>query len=107
MIFNLINNARWAIRKKSDKDSGIITVKTYDIPGGRSVCIIISDTGCGVASENQEKIFGPFFTTKPAGEGIGLGLAVVNNIVKAHGGSITLESQPGAGASFIVKLPAL
>jgi two-component system NtrC family sensor kinase len=65
----------------------------------------VSDDGPGLAPEIRTKIFDAFFTTKPVGEGTGLGLAVAYNIVKDHGGRIRVESEPGCGTSFIVDLP--
>ena len=72
---------------------------------GRTALVTISDTGRGIPAEHMEKIFDPFFTTKPIGEGTGLGLSISYGIVKRHGGSINVESTPGAGASFTVAIP--
>jgi PAS domain S-box-containing protein len=65
----------------------------------------VADTGHGIPGEDMPKIFTPFFTTKEAGEGTGLGLTVVHNIVQEHGGSITVESEPGRGTAFTITLP--
>jgi two-component system NtrC family sensor kinase len=65
----------------------------------------ISDTGPGIAPEHLDKIFDPFFTTKPLGQGTGLGLSIVYGIVSKHGGGISVESEPGRGATFRVRLP--
>jgi signal transduction histidine kinase len=65
----------------------------------------VEDTGSGISEEHLSRIFDPFFTTKPVGEGTGLGLAVVRAIVQEHGGSVTVASEPGHGASFTVFLP--
>ena len=65
----------------------------------------IKDTGCGIAKDNLDHIFDPFFTTKEEGEGTGLGLPIVYGVVKAHKGSIEVNSQHGEGASFILTLP--
>jgi signal transduction histidine kinase len=70
-----------------------------------SVALIVEDTGAGMSEEVLEKIFLPFFTTKDVDEGTGLGLAVVHGIVTAHGGSIDVESQPGHGTRFEIRLP--
>jgi two-component system NtrC family sensor kinase len=72
---------------------------------GRQAVVIVSDTGAGIPPEHMEKIFDPFFTTKPIGEGTGLGLSISYGIVKRHGGTITVESRPDAGASFAVAIP--
>jgi two-component system, NtrC family, sensor kinase len=69
--------------------------------------IRVIDDGPGVAPEYLDQLFDPFFTTKPVGEGTGLGLAVVHAIVQEHGGSVTVASEPGHGASFTVFLPAV
>jgi signal transduction histidine kinase len=68
-------------------------------------CLEVTDTGCGIAGTDIEKLFDPFFTTKFAGRG--LGLSVVMGIVSAHGGGITVESTPGRGAVFRVFIPAM
>lgn len=80
---------------------------TYKDPkrGGEFVRIGIADSGCGIPPENLTRIFDRYFTTKK--EGTGLGLAVVERIVKAHGGFVSVESQPGKGTSFFVNLPTV
>ena len=67
--------------------------------------IEVQDTGRGIAAENISKIFMPFFTTKPFGTGMGLGLAISYGIVKMHDGQIAVQSQPGQGTTFTVTLP--
>jgi two-component system NtrC family sensor kinase len=69
------------------------------------ICVRISDNGCGIAQENLSRIFDPFFTTREVGTGIGLGLTVSRDIVRAHGGHIEVESRVGAGTTFTVHLP--
>jgi signal transduction histidine kinase len=95
---NLLANAAQAV-----KDGGHVRVVTRR--EGQTVLVSVSDTGCGIAPEHLKKIFDPFFTTKPVGDGTGLGLSVTHSIVEHHGGSIEVESRPGAGTTFIVTIP--
>ena len=67
------------------------------------MAVTVRDTGTGIASADRENIFNPFFTTRD--KGTGLGLAIAHNIVKAHQGTIDVESEPGRGTAFIVRLP--
>ena len=68
-------------------------------------CIEVRDTGCGIDPAHIEQIFDPFFTTKGPDQGTGLGLMICHHIVSDHGGSIEVESEPGAGAVFRLRLP--
>ena len=95
---NLIHNALQAMAYKGVLK---INVKSRD----NHVVVSITDTGCGIPEENREKIFEPFYTTKGSGEGSGLGLDIVNKIIKNHGGRIDLESEVGKGTTFTVSLP--
>ncbi len=74
------------------------------LPRGSYVRITVRDTGCGIPRENLQRMFDPYFTTKPGGTG--LGLAVTYSIVKQHGGHISVDSEPGKGTTFFVYLPA-
>src|SRR5881227_1344029 len=67
--------------------------------------VSIQDNGPGISEENLSKVFDPFFTTKEVGKGTGLGLSLCYGIIKEHGGSITVASQPGQGATFVIELP--
>jgi PAS domain S-box-containing protein len=102
VIMNLVANASEAI---GDAD-GVITVTTaLESSSPDSVRIEVSDTGCGMTREQQAKIFDPFYTTKFAGRG--LGLAVVQGVVRTHGGTISLDSTMGRGATFRIVLPCV
>src|SRR2546427_13061625 len=69
------------------------------------VAVSVTDSGPGIPEEIAARVFEPFFTTKPEGKGTGLGLSICQGILKEHGGRLTLEAKPGAGATFIVGLP--
>jgi signal transduction histidine kinase len=98
VLTNLTVNAMQAMA-----EGGTLTIRTRRRE--REVALIVQDTGVGMTPEVARKIFVPFFTTKPADQGTGLGLSVVHGIVAAHGGAIESHSAPGAGAVFEVRLP--
>lgn len=98
IFLNLIINASQAI-----EGNGKITVSTRE--EGAFVRVDVADTGCGIPPAIQERIFEPYFTTKPEGVGTGLGLNVARDIARAHGGDISVQSVPGEGATFTVLLP--
>jgi len=122
VLLNLINNAFQACTERlalsEDEVSEVevsrsailpsknplVTVSTARVPGG--IKISVSDNGPGIPEEIKDKIFQPFFTTKPAGQGTGLGLSLSYDIVKAHGGELKVESNTGVGTEFIVLLPS-
>ncbi|WP_372946801.1 ATP-binding protein [Mariniphaga sp.] len=127
VLLNLINNAFYAVDKRAKElipqppEGGIqnaqtnyiplVTVKTssYLPPSGgpRGACLIsVKDNGPGIPPEIKDKIFQPFFTTKPTGQGTGLGLSLSYDIVKAHGGELKVETKEGEGTVFTVLLPA-
>lgn len=97
---NMIQNAIQAM-----PEGGTLTITVRDTHDG-FLEARFADTGAGIAKENLAQIFEPFFTTKPLGEGSGLGLDISKKIILRHGGSIDVETEPGAGASFIIRLPA-
>jgi PAS domain S-box-containing protein len=115
VLINLCVNARDAM-----PDGGQLTISTYHAlssqaqsppwnldPPAPCVVLSVSDTGLGIDEQTRVRIFDPFFTTKEPGKGTGLGLAMVYAIVSQHRGHITVESEPGVGATFNVYLPAL
>jgi len=106
VILNLINNAFYAVNEKSKQ--GAAGYEPTVIVGTRRlqdrVEISVKDNGNGIPASIKEKIFQPFFTTKPTGQGTGLGLSLAYDIVKAHGGEIRLETKDGEGSEFIIQL---
>lgn len=107
VLLNLVNNAFYAVREKTKVNTEsyepTVTVSTKYSNGSIEICI--QDNGTGIPDSMKAKIFQPFFTTKPTGQGTGLGLSLSYDIIKAHGGTITLNSKEGEGAEFIIKLP--
>lgn len=99
VLLNFLNNAMDAI----DHDHGAITVRLF--PQAGHTVIEVNDNGQGVAPEDRQRIFEPFFTTKPVGKGTGLGLAICYGIIRKLGGDIEVESEPGQGATFRIRLP--
>src|SRR6202034_1542521 len=109
VLLNLISNGFYAAtRRKAETNGGnyepALAATTKNL--GASVEIRIRDNGTGISPEVKEKMFNPFFTTKPAGEGTGLGLSMSHDIiVKQHGGTIEVETEPGAFTEFRLVLP--
>ncbi|MBL9215256.1 MAG: PAS domain S-box protein [Opitutaceae bacterium] len=114
VVINLCTNAIHAMRGKG----GILRIELLEVtlpeesslskpslPPGRYVCLRVSDTGHGMDAATLQRIYEPFFTTKPVGDGTGLGLAVVHGIVEAHGGAIAVSSRPGEGTVFSLYFP--
>jgi C4-dicarboxylate-specific signal transduction histidine kinase len=100
VFINLVTNARDAVAESSRKAihiTGSITPTTVEVA--------FSDTGPGIPPGLEQRIFDPFFTTKGVGKGTGLGLSITYGIIKEHGGTISVESPPGAGATFLIHLP--
>jgi signal transduction histidine kinase len=104
---NLINNAFYAVNEK--RKLGIpgyepsVHISTFR--HNSEVRIEVKDNGSGIPSAHIKKIFQPFFTTKPTGQGTGLGLSLSYDIIKAHGGEIKVESKEGEGSTFVLTLP--
>ncbi|MEO8117382.1 MAG: ATP-binding protein, partial [Bacteroidota bacterium] len=108
VILNLLTNAFYAIneKKKAADEKYLPTVKISTKKLGNKIEIRVEDNGNGIPEAVKNKIFQPFFTTKPAGQGTGLGLSLSYDIIKAHGGEINLQSKEGLGTTFIIILPA-
>jgi PAS domain S-box-containing protein len=103
VFLNLIINAETEMRLAHD--GGKLSIITKQEDG--FIRISFKDNGPGIAKENLERVFDPFFTTREVGQGTGLGLSMCHGIVKEHGGTITVKSAPGKGATFIVELPVV
>jgi signal transduction histidine kinase len=108
VLLNLINNAFYAVSEKTkagikgyNPEVIVLTTRLRD-----TIEIRVKDNGSGIPDSVKEKIFQPFFTTKPTGQGTGLGLSLSYDIVKAHGGELKVESTVGEGSEFIIELPA-
>jgi two-component system NtrC family sensor kinase len=102
VILNLVLNGAQAMQPHG---GGRLTIRTRLISQEDSVELSVQDTGEGIAPENLSKIFDPFFTTKAEGKGVGLGLAVLYGIVKAHEGEVEVQSQRNEGTTFTVTMP--
>ncbi|UOQ79347.1 ATP-binding protein [Hymenobacter sp. 5414T-23] len=108
VLLNLFANAFYAVRQRQQagNEGYQAQVRVRTLVLHQQVQIQVTDNGMGMTPEVQAKIFQPFFTTKPPGEGTGLGLSLSHDIIaQGHGGTLTVESRPGAGATFTVSLP--
>lgn len=110
VLLNLFTNAFYAVQKRKELNQPgyvpTVTVRTRALPEG-DVEVRVCDNGTGIPPAVVEKIFQPFFTTKPTGEGTGLGLSLSYDIVtKGHGGTLMVETTEGSGTEFIITLPA-
>ncbi|MDN3204100.1 sensor histidine kinase [Algoriphagus sediminis] len=118
VVLNLVNNAFYAVHEKAKStplppEGGetykpLVTVKTMvtkSPSGDLGVELSVQDNGNGIPESIKDKIFQPFFTSKPTGSGTGLGLSLSYDIIKAHGGEIRIESEEGMGATFVMSIP--
>jgi signal transduction histidine kinase len=112
VILNLITNAFYVVNEKAQsavataaavKYEPTVSITTKKI--GNKVEIKVTDNGNGIPQKILDKIFQPFFTTKPTGQGTGLGLSLSYDIVKAHGGELKVDTKEGEGSEFIIQLP--
>ena len=116
IVLNLCSNAAYAMRERGgvlsiSLDESLIEIAPPaglpQLAPGPYLCLTVTDSGCGMMPEVMERIFDPFYTTKEASEGAGMGLAVVHGIVKSHSGAIQVASEPGKGSSFKVYFPRI
>ncbi|HUU80217.1 MAG TPA: ATP-binding protein, partial [Acidobacteriota bacterium] len=107
VFLNLIGNARDAMDEVTGPKELTVCSDLGENAGFSSVAVSIKDTGVGIPMENLDKVFEPFFSTKPVGRGTGLGLSICFGIIEAHGGRIEVESQPGEGTKVSVLLPII
>ncbi|MCW3114031.1 MAG: histidine kinase [Segetibacter sp.] len=111
VLLNLFNNAFYAVaEKKRQQVAGfepLVSVSTSltKINGGNGVTISVKDNGSGIPQKILDKVFQPFFTTKPTGEGTGLGLSLSYDIIKAHGGELKVQTKEGEFTEFVIELP--
>ena len=103
VVLNLVANAEQALSDWLGPRR--IALRTRQEDG--HIVVSVTDTGPGVADEQRDRIFNPFFTTKPVGQGTGLGLSISDGIVRQHGGQIRVESTPGRGATFELRIPVV
>ncbi len=114
VLLNLYNNAFYAVKEKSQQSlhspqplsyeyKPLVTVQTKTI-NDKKIEIKVTDNGNGIPQNIVDKIFQPFFTTKPTGQGTGLGLSLSYDIIKAHGGEIKVETKEGKGSVFTIQL---
>jgi signal transduction histidine kinase/ActR/RegA family two-component response regulator len=115
VLMNLCTNAAYAMKEQGGRLTVRLTEETItgteegtaDLKSGTYVCLQVSDTGTGMETKVAKRIFEPYFTTKPVGEGTGMGLSMVHGIVQGHNGSIQVSSERGCGTAFKVFLPVL
>jgi len=112
VLLNLFTNAFYTVTEKKNQQQNdyeptvsVSTKKVHAPSGNRGIEIRVRDNGNGIPQKVLDKIFQPFFTTKPTGQGTGLGLSLSYDIIKSHGGEIKVETKEGEGAEFIIWLP--
>jgi two-component system, NtrC family, sensor kinase len=115
VVLNLLTNSFYAVNEKAlsavatpaglNKDEPTVSISTKKING--KVEISITDNGNGIPQKVLDKIFQPFFTTKPAGQGTGLGLSLSYDIIKAHGGELKVETEESEGSVFTIQIPII
>ena len=107
VILNLITNAFYAVNEKKKREAANYepTVSINTTQSAKNILISVRDNGNGIPKNILDKIFQPFFTTKPTGQGTGLGLSLSYDIVKAHGGELKVETKEGEGSEFIIQIP--
>ena len=103
VLMNLVMNSLDALSAVADRPR-ILTIQA-DTDSPTSVRVAVQDTGPGINPQRMKEVFSPFYTTKPVGQGTGLGLSVSYGIIRDHGGSIEVDSAPGKGSTFRVRLP--
>ncbi len=101
VFLNLLTNAEHAV----GTNTGAKRIVLRSARAGQVLLVSVGDNGPGISAEQRDRIFNPFYTTKPVGQGTGLGLSISDGIVREHGGRIRVESELGAGATFVVELP--
>ncbi len=107
VLLNLFNNAFYAVTEKKQKIGGAfgpVVIVTTKKENGKAV-IKVTDNGSGIPQNLLDKVFQPFFSTKPSGQGTGLGLSLSYDVIKAHEGAIKVETKEGEGSVFIIELP--
>ncbi|HYK44221.1 MAG TPA: ATP-binding protein, partial [Parafilimonas sp.] len=122
VLLNLYNNAFYAVSEKLAAQGSLLTAQDSELEAkdrrylptvtlvtkksSNKIEITVKDNGPGIPQNIVDKIFQPFFTTKPTGQGTGLGLSLSYDIIKAHGGEIKVKTKEGEGSEFEIKLPA-
>lgn len=100
VFMNILDNAIYAI-----KDEGEVTINVFEIKEEKRVVVEFKDNGIGISEENIKKVFDPFYTTKPVGEGTGLGMSIAYKVITNHGGTMQIESEMGKGTTIRIILP--